>query len=301
MKNRINPKERFSHQILKLTFFLFLILLFGVKAECQKKDTTRSVFRGGSYEETFSTSKIGLAQSVLTTPAGELNLVIQHRFAEIETGAYNFFGMDGAIPRIGFEYGINNWLSAGIGRSLFEKTFDLSLKAVILKQKNNAAPVSVSYYISAMDNTSRNYFPAGHNSFGNRLSFANQLFISRNQGIFSVQVSPIWLHNDYEIRTDGPLNVYAIDYAGRIEVFEHIGLIAEYINVLTRNDFTQTDPFTIGIDIKTEGHRFQLIFSNSQGLNEKSYLTNTIGSWSKGHIYFGFNLTRVFKLKENYN
>jgi len=77
------------------------------------------------------------------------------------------------------------------------------------------------------------------------------------------------------------------------------GLIAEYIPVLTNEDFTKTNPFTVGLDINTGGHQFQLIFSNSQGTNEKEITTNTVGSWSKGHIYFGFNITRVFNPKED--
>jgi hypothetical protein len=297
MNKQRNFIERVSGKICKLVALLFFILLSTVAAYSQRQDSTRSIFKGGSYDETFSTSRIGLAQSVMTTPKGEFHVVIQHRFAEIETGAYNFFGMDGAIPRVGFDYGITNWLSAGIGRSLFEKTFDLELKAVILKQNGSNVPVSLSYFVSVMDNTSKDYFPAGNNSFGSRLSFANQFFISRKQGIFSAQVAPVWMHNDYEIRTGGKLDVFGLDIAGRIGITEKIGFIAEYINVLTRTDFTGTNPLTLGIDINTGGHQFQLIFSNSQGLNEKSYLTDTFGSWSKGHIYFGFNLTRVFNRK----
>jgi hypothetical protein len=120
------------------------------------------------------------------------------------------------------------------------------------------------------------------------------LLIARNQGIFSLQVSPVWLHSVYDVRTAGPINVYALDVAGRIGFTEKLGFIAEYIGVLNKTDISSINPLTIGLDINTGGHQFQLIFSNSQGLNEKSYLTNTTGSWTKGHIYFGFNLTRVF-------
>lgn len=295
MYNQRN-KSNFSAPALRISILLFFILFVAAGAVCQEIKHPKFIFKGGSYDETFSTSRIGLAQSVMTTPKGEFHLVIQHRFAEIETGAYNFFGMDGAIPRVGFDYGFTDWLSGGIGRSLFEKTFDLEFKALILKQNDNM-PVSVSYYISFMDNTSRYYFPAGHDSFGPRMSFANEIFIARNQGIFSLQLSPIWLHNDYEIRTNGKLDVFAVDVAGRVGISEKLGFIAEYINVLTSTPFAKVNPLTLGLDINTGGHQFQLIFSNSQGLNEKSFLTNTEGSWSKGHIYFGFNLTRVFHSK----
>lgn len=297
MRNLCYTNSKLPCFNLKPAIILLLILSFPAKTLCQKQDSSMSVFKGGSYEKTFSTSRIGLAQSVMTTPKGEYHLVIQHRFAEIESGANNFFGMDGAIPRVGFDYGFTDWLSGGIGRSLFEKTFDLEFKALILRQNNSNMPVSISFYTSMMANSTKDYLPPEHDSFGSRLSFANQLFIARNQGIFSLQVAPLWLHSIYEIRDDSPKNIYALDVAGRIRIWEKIGFIAEYIPVFTHTPYIETSPLTLGIDINTGGHQFQLIFSNSQGLNEKSYLTNTTGSWKGGHIYFGFNLTRVFNPK----
>ena len=54
------------------------------------------------------------------------------------------------------------------------------------------------------------------------------------------------------------------------------------------------NPVTLGVDIETGGHVFQLLFSNSQAMNDVSYFTNATGiSQGKG-IYFGFNLYRVF-------
>jgi hypothetical protein len=283
----------------KSLLILILITSCGYEAEGQKMDDTISIFKGGSYEKSFSTSRVGVAQSVMTTPGGEFHVVIQHRFGDIKSGAYEFFGLDAALMRFGFDYGITDWLSAGIGRSVFEKTYDLELKAAILKQNESNIPLSISYYIAALENTFKYYFPADHDSFGSRLSFANQLIIARNQGIFTLQVSPIWLHSDFEVRTGGKLNIFAIDLDGRIRLGEKIGLIGEYIPILTNESFTKTNPLTIGLDINTGGHQFQLIFSNSQGTNETSILTNTAGSWSHGHVYFGFNLTRVFHPKMN--
>ncbi len=278
---------------------LIVLLIFsaGSKADCQNSDKSESIFQGGSYNKTFSTSRIGVSQSVMTTPRGEFHVVIQHRFGELESGAYEFFGLDAALTRFGFDYGITDWLSAGIGRTLFEKTYDLELKAVFLKQNDSNVPVSLSYYIAAMENTLKGEFPSGNNSFGSRLSFANELFIARNQGIFSLQVAPLWLHSDYEVRTGSNLNIFAADLDGRIRISDMIGFIAEYIIVPKNEPFITTNPLTLGFDINTGGHQFQLIFSNTQGLNEKQFLTNTVGSWSKGPIYFGFNLTRVFNKK----
>jgi Membrane bound beta barrel domain (DUF5777) len=286
-KNRWDCLVRSALLIIAFFFRLY-------DADCQKPDVSPAGSTGGSYENTFSTSRIGMAQSVMTTPRSEFHFVVQHRFNDIRSGKRDFFGIDFAVTRIGFEYGLTDWLSAGIGRSLSVKTYDLELKASIFKQNQSNIPVSLSYYISVLDNTSPNYFPEGHSSFGSRLSYVNQVFVARNQGIFSFQVSPLWLHNTYEVRTAGASDIFAVDLDGRISLAEKLGLIAEYIPILTNEPFTKTFPLTLGLDINTGGHQFQVFFSNAQGTNENMVLTNTIGKWSKGHIFIGFNLTRVF-------
>ncbi len=286
---------RFLRSVLILLFFLSPF----INANSQDTGSSGSVFRGGSYESTFSTSRIGVAQSVMTTPKGEFHVVIQHRFGDLSGGLYEFFGLDGAVARFGFDYGITNWLSAGFGRSLFEKAYDLELKAVLLKQDEKSMPISLSYYIEASEITQRNYFPTDNNSFGSGMSVSNQLIVSRNQGLFSLQVSPMWLHNNYEIRTSKSLNIFALDLDGRVGITPKLGIIAEYIGIFTSEPFIHENPLTIGLDINTGGHQFQLIFSNSQGLNVKQFLSNTYGSWSKGNFYFGFNLTRIFNRKMN--
>jgi hypothetical protein len=299
METQNSDKKKLRALNLKLLALVLIIFTIPTRVECQQPADSGSIFKGGSYEKTFSTVRIGVVQSVMTVPHGEFHVVIQHRFGDISGGGYQFFGLDGALTRIGFDYGISNWLSAGIGRSIYEKEYDLELKAVILKQNEINIPFSLSYYIAVIDNTLNYYFPQGHSSFGSRLTFDNQLIVARNQGIFSLQVSPIWLHSDYEVRTGGSLNIFAISLDARVRLSEKLGLIGEYMPILTKEDFTKTNPLTVGLDINTGGHQFQLVFSNSQGTNEQQIATNTVGSWTKGHIYFGFNLTRIFHSKLN--
>jgi len=294
METQVCFKENRRDCLAKSVLLIIVLFFFLYDADCQKPNVPPSDTTGGSYENTFSTSRIGMAQSVMTTPRSEFHFVVQHRFNDISSGTRDFFGIDFALTRIGFEYGITDWLTAGIGRSLSVKTYDLELKASILKQNKSNIPVSLSYYISVLDNTLPNYFPEGHSSFGSRLSYVNQVFVARNQGIFSFQVSPLWLHTSYEVRTGGALDIFAVDFDSRIRLAEKLGLIAEYIPILTNEPFTKTFPLTLGLDINTGGHQFQVIFSNAQGTNESMVLTNTAGKWSKGHIFIGFNLTRVF-------
>jgi hypothetical protein len=59
-----------------------------------------------------------------------------------------------------------------------------------------------------------------------------------------------------------------------------------------------TNPLSIGFDIETGGHVFQLHFSNTSGMNERAFITETTNKWGKGDIQFGFNLSRVFTVKK---
>ena len=53
---------------------------------------------------------------------------------------------------------------------------------------------------------------------------------------------------------------------------------------------------SIGFDIETRGHVFQLFFTNSYPLFERGILTETIGEWKDGEIYLGFNISRTFTI-----
>jgi hypothetical protein len=275
--------------------FILVILVFLLPGKAVGQDTKmpESTFKGGSYEQTFSTARIGLTQSVMIAPKGEFHLVINHRFSDVSSGIDRFFGLDYAQTRIGLDYGITKWLSGTFGMNLSAHLYELALKAAILKQKENEIPVSLSWYTSALEAT----YPGGpidtigQYTFGGKLSFVNQLNIARNQGILSFQVSPLWLHvNDYKLTPGGPLDIFAVALSGRVRLTEMLGIIGEYVPVATNESFIPANPFTIGLDINTGKHQFQLIFSNNQGTNEYSMLTYP----DSGHLYFGFNLTRVF-------
>jgi len=56
----------------------------------------------------------------------------------------------------------------------------------------------------------------------------------------------------------------------------------------------------LAFDIETGGHVFQLHFTNSQGMSERTFITETKGHWEKGDILFGFNISRVFTIGKHH-
>ena len=65
----------------------------------------------------FKTNRVINLHSLESTAGGVLDFKINHRFGFINGGAYEFFGLDNAMMRLGFDYGITDRLTAGIGRS----------------------------------------------------------------------------------------------------------------------------------------------------------------------------------------
>ena len=108
---------------------------------------------------------------------------------------------------------------------------------------------------------------------------------------------PTYIHYNYVALTTDPHELFAIGFAGRKKITKRLSINAEYYYLLPGNKITgTTNSLSLGIDIETGGHVFQLHFTNSQGMSERSFISETNGDWGKGDIYFGFNISRVFNI-----
>jgi hypothetical protein len=249
---------------------------------------------------TFKTTRIANAHSIENLGKGILDFRINHRFGKLNDGFKEFFGLDNAVTRIGFDYGITDWLMVGIGRSSFMKEYDGFVKARILRQKDNrGTPLSLSYVGAISAQTIEVNVPTGREYyFSNRLAYLNQLLIARKfNSWLSLQLMPTHLHyNLVDYRTEKN-DVFALGLGGRLKVSKRIALTGEYYYV--PDDFKRRgskNSLTFGIDIETGGHVFQLMFSNSTGVSERAVIGQTTGLWGKGDIHFGFNISRIFTI-----
>src|SRR5690349_852370 len=83
---------------------------------------------------TFKTTRIVDGQSSENLPKNVLDVRISHRFGPLSSGAYEFFGLDNATMRLGFDYGITDNFMLGIGHSTYQKTYDAFFKLKLLRQ-----------------------------------------------------------------------------------------------------------------------------------------------------------------------
>ena len=252
----------------------------------------------------FKSTRVMNGQSIKSMPPGQLDFRISHRFGPVNYGLYEFFGLDQSITRFSLEYGIFNWLMVGAGRGTYLKTYDGFAKFTILRQSTGARvmPVSVLFFSSVASTSVKWSDPARNNLFSSRLSYVNQVLIGRKfSEILTLQIAPTYLHRNLVPSPGDPNDLFSIGAGGRIKLGKRIAFNAEYYYLLnSRKDMTQKiyDPLSLGFDIETGGHVFQLIFTNSLGIIERDFIGETTGKWSKGDIHFGFNISRVFTLKK---
>jgi opacity protein-like surface antigen len=265
----------------------FLLLLSSLWTFAQ--DDLMNILNENSPKEinyttaTFKSTRIMNGHSIERMPPGQLDVRISHRFGTINSGAYNFWGLDQSNIHLGLEYGILKWLMVGVGRGSYEKTFDGFAKFTVLRQSTGARvmPVSVSVVTSAALKSQKFADQTRTNYFTSRLSYVGQILIARkiSQGI-SFQLTPSYIHRNLVATELDPNDIFALGAGARIKLTKRISLNGEYYYVANPKTYLSQqiyNPLSVGFDIETTGR------------------------WKKGDIRFGFNISRVFTLKKHQN
>lgn len=253
-------------------------------------------------EYAFKSSRVIMSHSLEVIRPGVLDMRILHRFGNVNKGAYEFFGLDNATMRLGFDYGISKNLMIGIGRSTNKKELDGFVKYRLIHQAKGRGAMPFSFLLvggSSMtmlkfaDTTRKNYFSS-------RLGYYGQGIIGRKfSEVFTLQLMPTVVHRNLVATLEDPTDLFAAGIGTRLKLSKRLSLNVDYYYRLNPNpnDGTQ-NPLSIGLDIETGGHVFQLHFTNAVGMNEKVFLVETTNQWEKGDIQFGFNISRSFQVRK---
>jgi hypothetical protein len=291
---------------LSLAFFLTLISSFLFAQDDLMNILDQNTPKEINYTTaTFKSTRIMNGHSVERMPPGQLDVRISHRFGTLNSGAYNFFGLDQSNIHLSLEYGISKWLMIGIGRGSYEKTFDGFAKFTILRQSTGARvmPVSLSVVTSAALKSIKFTDQTRTNYFSSRMAYTGQILIARkiNQAI-SVQLTPSYIHRNLVATELDPNDIVAMGAGARLKLSKRISLNSEYYYIANPKTYLSQkiyNPLSVGFDIETGGHVFQLFFTNSLGMIEKAFIGETTTQWKNGGIHFGFNISRVFTLKKH--
>ena len=261
-------------------------LLTEIDDEGESSTAVSSVFKGLKIINFESTKLVG---------KGGFYFVVSHRFGSVKNGFENLFGLDEAVTHLNFIYGLTEGINLSASRSSNQKIYELASKFRIIKQSERF-PFSVVGYTSVLANTALSTDNLPKLEFKHRLSYVAQLLISRKvNNKLSLQFTPTFFHDNYVVNDLQDNSQYGLIFGGRYKIGKRWSFNLEYGTHLNRaKNSLYNNPLSLGFDLETGGHVFQLHFTNSQFMNANGVMGNSTGDWSEGDFYFGFNISRSF-------
>lgn len=253
----------------------------------------------------FKTTRVINGHSLENTAHGVLDFKISHRFGLLNQGIKNFYGLDEAEMRIGFDYGITDRWMVGVGRSGYQKTVDGFTKYKILRQCDGGCdmPITLAVLATSSITTLQQqdlpwYDTSRTDYFTHRLAYTMQVIIGRKfSERFTLQLNPGVVHRNLVGSTTEKNDVFHVSGAGRMKLSKRVAINAEYFYVLPDQiDEIYKNALSVGFDIETGGHVFQLHVTNSTGMFERAFITETQGTWGDRALRYGFNISRVFSV-----
>ena len=280
----------------KILLCLLLIYSFSFsQGNLLKELESESENKTSNEISAFKAIKIVNTQSTKQANEKELYLYVSHRFGSVNGGIKTLFGLDIANTKIELLYGLSENLQIGFSRESLKKTYALNAKYNITTQSSKL-PFTSSLYASYNYNSSldEDIYPNLSNS--DRSLFFGQLLLSKSfSDKISLQLSPSFARKGFAETIFEQENNFILGVASSYRITNRLAFNIEYSANLDRPEISPfNDVLSFGIDIETGGHVFQLLFSNTQTIDDVSVITDAEGSWKDGEIYFGFNILRVF-------
>ncbi len=293
------------HYHIKISAFLITFIAISINVKSQEDldsllNSEMEQSESINYENsTFFYTRVINGQSVKLMTEKGLDFRIVHHTGLINGGVKELYGLDEASSYIGFEYGITNWLMAGVGHASFEKAYNGFIKAALFRQSTGklTMPVSVVYFGSITTNGTDYMDEERNGDFKSRLDYTNQLIIgSKITPRLSLQVSPTIIHRNLVKTVNDKNNIMAIGLSGRYRPFKVVSFNVEYFYVEDNPDIKTEyyDPISIGMDYQVSKHVFQLYVTNSLPITDNSLISETNGDFWSGDIRFGFSISTVF-------
>ncbi len=293
---------------LKSKLSLIALLFITVQLKAQEGDELEKMLQKDQLPQkeyvknAFKSSRVINGHSMEFIGKGVLDFRILHRFGMLKDGYRELFGFDQASMRFGFDYGVTKNLTIGVGRSTFNKEVDGFVKYRVIHQHKNVKPMPFSLVlVGGMTLKTAKIPEAALNKFEYRLGYYYQAIVGRKFGEnFTLQLAPTLVHRNMVDLVTDKNDMVALGVGGRIKLTNRSALILDTHPILYggRTGYNRL-PLSIGFDIETGGHVFQLHVTNSRGMNEKAFISETLQRWDKGEIQIGFNLSRVFTVVKN--
>lgn len=257
-------------------------------------------------------------QTTLVPVPGTLEFAIQHKFGSVGNGKSDLWGIyaPAANIRLGLNYVPVSNLQIGAGLTKEKMHTDLNAKWTIVEQtRRNTVPVAVTLYgVLAIDGRNSNAFGEGNVwrsgkgneefelTFSDRWSYFSQLIVSRKfTERLSLQTGVSFTHYNL-VEKDMDHDKIAWHMNGRFNFSPQSSVIFNYDLPLKIQQISEqrevpayhSPNLSVGVEIATSTHAFQIFLGNSSGLLPQEIVMMNDNKISWDNMAFGFVITRLW-------
>jgi hypothetical protein len=296
---------------------ILFILLTGFVFSGSFAQESESVATPSTPVTTFESPYLVDDQTTAIGDKKTLGFAIQHKFATMDNGISDLWGIYGAATniRLGLDYVPIKNLQIGVGIAKTHMFTDLNAKYLILQQtSDNKVPVSLAIYgVVGMDGRGASSFETGKVvdtkgettpadiQFADKVSYFSQVMVSRkfNEWL-SVQGGASFTHFNM-VAWDENHDLFGLHALGRIKISPQSSLTFNYnaplkIEAISEQsempDYKPT--MAIGWQISTFTHAFQLYVSNGAFMSPQENMMYTTSGFNMDGIAIGFTITRLW-------
>lgn len=289
----------------RIIFSVIAALLFVQFASAQEEEAKKE--KDKPVRSPFESGVLIDNQTGVIPTKGTLEMLIQHRFGQMNNGISDLWGIyaPGANIRIGFNYSILDNLAVGYGLTKKNMYSDFNVKYSILEQtRKNTIPVAVTVYANfAIDGRNENVFGEGY-KFSNRLSYFSQLIVGRKfTDWLSINATTSFTHYN-KVAQGVDHDKVGIGFNGQIRFSPQSSLQFQYdiplkIQSVSEHkgwDNASMPNFGFGYQVATSTHAFQIYVTTADGILAQDIYTYNLNDWTKGtsNLMFGFTITRLW-------
>lgn len=288
---------------MKSTFFIsiliamFCLLPLQVDAQMEREPAITD----SPVSATWKAPRIAVFYSTKAIEKNTMDMSILHTFGPVGDGYEQLFGLDSpANIRLALNYGFTEKFSLGLGRSKFQKNVDLNAKYTLLEQlSDDSVPVTLAATANTGIRTDPNAFIESY-SVADRLNFSASLLTARKMSPdLSLQLTTTISHFNKVNLGETENTFYGAGLSGRYKVSNRTALSVEFMPVFSSDETNYIS--SIGIDIETGSHVFQMFFTTShyytmsQAMRFATDFNDVNGDFSLLDSFrFGFNVNRIF-------
>lgn len=266
---------------------------------------------------TFESNFLVDDQTTVVFDKKTLGFAIQHKFATMDDGMSNLWGIYGAATniRLALDYVPVKHLQIGAGLSKTHMITDVSAKYSILQQtSDNKMPVSLAVYgVIGMDGRGGSNFETGtvvdtkgetlpkSIDFNDKISYFSQVIVSRKfTEWLSIQGGASFTHFNM-VGWDENHDLVGLHALGRIKISPQSALTFNYnqpLKIESISEQTKMPDYTptvaLGWQISTFTHAFQIYVSNAPSMLPMENMMYNRAKFNKDGIAIGFTITRLW-------